>query len=102
MLSPAPKVRKKIALLPPSKLENPAKGVVPPPAAVRQVISTGVPAAGAASAATWWDWVAAHPWEATAIAAGGVLVLGGGVYLVNRWHRLQQEAPTPALAPVAA
>lgn len=78
----------------------PAKGVVPPPKAIKAIVTKGVPAGGAAGGLGFWDWVAAHPWETAGIAILGAGAVGGAVYAVNRWHQAQQEAPTPGLIPV--
>jgi lysozyme family protein len=80
----------------------PAKGIIPPPKAVKGLITKGVPAGGAAGGLGFWDWVAAHPYEAAGIAVVGAGAIGGAVYALNRWHQAQQEAPTPGLIPVAA
>ena len=80
----------------------PAKGVVPPPRAVKAVITKGVPAGGAAGGLGFWDWVAAHPYETAGIAVLGTVAIGGAVYALNRWHQARQEAPTPGLIPVPA
>ena len=78
----------------------PGKGAVPAPAGVKNVIKAGTPAGGGVGAVTWRDWVAAHPWETGAIAVGSLIVIGGAIYAVNRWHQNKQEAPTPGLVPV--
>ena len=76
-----------MALPSPTKLELPAKGVVPPPKVVKDVITKGVPVGGAAGGLGYWDWVAAHPWETAGIALVGTGVVGGAVYALNRWHQ---------------
>ena len=102
IVEPAPRAKREVALPPPTKLELPAKGVVPPPKAVKDVITKGVPAGGAAGGLGFWDWVAAHPWETAGIALVGTGAIGGAVYALNRWHQARHEAPTPGLVPVAA
>ena len=79
-----------------------AKGVVPPPKAMKAVIAKGAPAGGAAGGLGFWDWVAAHPYETAGIVVVGAVAIGGAVYALNRWHRAAQEAPTPGLIQVAA
>ena len=91
-----------MALPPPTKLELPAKCVVPPPKAVKEVITKDVSAGAAASGLGCWDWVVAHPWETAGIALVGTGAIGGAVYALNRWHQARHEAPTPGLIPVAA
>jgi hypothetical protein len=103
IVAPAPRARRDVVLPPPTRLELPGKGAVPAPTGTKKVIQTGVPAGGAGLGATLWDWIAANPYEAAAIGLiGGGVIIGGGVYLMNRWHRSRQEAPTPALVPVFA
>ena len=80
----------------------PAKGIVPPPKAIKDMITKGVPAGGAAGGLGFWDWVSAHPYETAGIAILGAGAIGGSIYALNRWHQAQQEAPTPGLVPVAA
>lgn len=80
----------------------PAKGVVPPPKAIKGVITKGTPAGAAAGGLRFWDWVAAHPYETAGIAILGTGAIGGAVYALNRWHQARQEAPTPGLIPVTA
>ena len=102
IVEPAPRAKRDVALPPPTKLELPGKGVVPPPKAVKDVITKGVPAGGAAGGLGFWDWVVAHPWETAGIALVGTGAIGGAVYALNRWHQARHEAPTPGLVPVAA
>jgi len=109
IVEPAPKTRRSLALPPPTPLVPgldpgmPGKGVVPAPTGTKKIIQTGVPAGGAGFGATFWDWVAAHPVEAAGVAiVAGAVVIGGSIYLVDRWHKWKQEAPTPDLVPVAA
>jgi lysozyme family protein len=82
------------------EVQQTGKGVVPPPTVVKAVIAKGAPVGGAATGVTWHEWVAVHPWETGAIAIGSVIVIGGALYAVNRWHQSKQEAPTPGLVPV--
>ncbi len=102
ILEPASKAKRELVLPPPTKLELPAKGIVPPPKVAKEVITKGVPAGGAAGGLGFWDWIAAHPWETTGIALVGAGAIGGAVYALNRWHQARHEAPTPGLVPVAA
>lgn len=102
VVEPAPKARREVVLPPPTKLELPAKGVVSPPKATKEIITKGMPAGGVAGGVGFWDWVAAHPWETAGIALAGAGAIGGAVYVVNRWHQARHEAPTPGLVPVAA
>lgn len=79
----------------------PAKGIVPPPAVAKKVIVQGGGAGGAAAGVGLWGWIEAHPIEASVIALGGAVVIGGAVYALARWHQARQEAPTPGLIPVS-
>ena len=80
----------------------PAKGVVPPPKALKDTIIKGAPVGGAAGGVGFWDWVAAHPNETASIILIGASAIGGAIYALNRWHQARQEAPTPGLIPIAA
>jgi lysozyme family protein len=80
----------------------PAKGIVPPPKILKDAITKGVPAGGAAGGLGFWEWVVANPYETAAIALIGAGAVGGAVYALNRWHQARQEAPTPGLIQVAA
>ncbi len=102
IVEPAPKAKRDLALPPPTRLELPAKGIIPPPKAVKEVVTKGMPAGGAAGGLGFWDWVVVHPWETAGIALVGAGVIGGAVYALNRWHQARHEAPTPGLVPVAA
>jgi lysozyme family protein len=79
----------------------PGKGIVPVPNIATHAVTKGVPAGGVAGALACWDWVAAHPFEAGALAIVGAGAIGGAAYALNRWHRARQEAPTPGLVPVS-
>ncbi len=78
----------------------PAKGIIPPPRAVKQIITKGVPAGGSVAGLGFLDWVVAHPIETAGIAILGTGTMSGAIYALNRWHRAQQEAPTPDLIPL--
>ncbi len=73
----------------------PGKGVVPAPAAAKKVIVGAGTAAPVAAGGGFWDWIAAHPFETAALGCGVVLVVGGSVYALNRWHQARQEAAIP-------
>jgi hypothetical protein len=79
----------------------PGKGVVPAPAVAKKVIVGTGTAAPVATGSGFADWIAAHPWETAALGCGGVLIVGGSVYALNRWHQHRQEAaiPEPTLVP---
>ena len=79
----------------------PAKGAVPQPKALRDALTKGVPAGGAASGLGFWEWVVAHPAEAGAIALFTAVMVTAGAHALSRWHAARQEAPTPNLIPVA-
>src|SRR5262245_66278846 len=79
IVDPAPKAKRDVALPPPTKLEVPAKGVIPPPKAVKEIITKGIPAGSAAGGVGFWDWVAAHPWETAGIALAGAGAGGGAL-----------------------
>ncbi|MBX6329375.1 MAG: glycoside hydrolase family 108 protein [Pseudolabrys sp.] len=69
------------------------KGVAPAPAVAKRAV-VGAGAVGlAATGGAFWDWVAAHPWEAAAIACVAVMAVGGFLALIGRWRR--QEAAIP-------
>lgn len=80
----------------------PGKGVVPAPAAAKKVIVGSGTAAPVAAGGTSWAWIAAHPFEAAAIGGGVVLIVGGSVYALNRWHQRRQEAAIPETPVVPA
>jgi hypothetical protein len=84
-----------VAIPPPTTIELPAKGVVPPPTALKGVIVNGVPAGAAAGGLGFSDWVVAHPWKTAGIAMVAVGAISGAVYALNRWHQARHEAPTP-------
>jgi lysozyme family protein len=73
----------------------PGKGAVPAPAAAKKMIVGTGTAAPVAAGGGFWDWIAAHPWETAAIGCGLVLIVGGLVYALNRWHQRRQEAAIP-------
>jgi uncharacterized protein (TIGR02594 family) len=100
VVTPAPKAHKNVVLPPPTKLELPGKGVVPPPSPAGPVVAGG--GGAVVAGATWYDWLAAHPLETGLFAAGGVMIVGGVIYLIRQHARSKQEAPTPGLIPVAA
>lgn len=80
----------------------PGKGVVPAPAAAKKVIVGTGTAAPVAAGGGFWDWIAAHPFETAALSCGVVLVVGGSVYALNRWHQARQEAAIPGTPLVPA
>jgi hypothetical protein len=102
IVTPAPKARRDLVLPPPPQLELPAKGVVPPPKADKDIVTKGAPAGAAAGGIGFWDWIAAHPLETAGLVLVGASAVGGAVYALNRWHQARHEAPTPNLVPVAA
>jgi hypothetical protein len=53
---------------------------------------TAVPVAAGGG---FWDWIAVHPVETAALGCGVIVIAGGSVYALNRWHRCRQEAATP-------
>jgi lysozyme family protein len=73
----------------------PGKGVVPAPVAAKKVIVGGGTAAPVAAGGSFADWVFAHPWETAALGCGVVLIVGGSIYALNRWHQRRQEAAIP-------
>ena len=73
----------------------PGKGAVPAPVGTKKVIVGTGTAGPLAAGSSFWDWVAAHPWETTAIGSGVAIAVGGSVYALNRWHQHHQEASTP-------
>lgn len=99
IVTPAPKAHKDVVLPPPS-VWTPGKGIVPVPKLGEKVI-VGTGGGGTAAAVTWWDWVAAHPFETTMLAAGGAMIVGAGVYAVRSHYKAKQDAPMPGLVPVA-
>ena len=76
----------------PSDAPVPGKGVVPTPAGISKVIVGTGTAGPVAAGGSFWDWVAAHPWETAAIGCGIGVAVGGSVYALNRWHQQRQEA----------
>jgi lysozyme family protein len=71
------------------------KGAVPAPAVVKKVIVGTGTAGPVAVGRSYWDWIAAHPWETGAIACGVGLGVAGTVYVLGCWHRRVQEAAIP-------
>jgi hypothetical protein len=55
------------------------------------IVGTGT-AAPVAAGGRFWDWIAA---QTAALGCGAVLIVGGSVYALNRWHRRRQEAAIP-------
>jgi lysozyme family protein len=96
---PVERTRMQPLITPAESDTDAAKGMVPAPAALKKLIVAGGGGAGG-SPLTYWDWAMAHPYETGAIVLAGVVIVGGGLYALNRWHQLQQEAPTPGLVPV--
>lgn len=76
------------------------KGEVPAPDGLKKIIAGSPPAVGAASGATWWDWVVAHPAMSAAIVVIGIIAIGAAIAALNNWHGKRQDAPTPGLIPV--
>ena len=77
----------------------PAKGVVPPPKAMKNIITKGIPAGGAAGGLGFWDWVGSHLYETAGIVLIGAGAIGGAVYALNRSGGRRRRAP--GLIPVA-
>lgn len=71
------------------------KGTIAPPDKLKKVIVAGGSGSGGGVGATFWQWVQTHPVEAGALALGGVVIVGGAVYAVNKWHKHRTEAPAP-------
>jgi hypothetical protein len=65
------------------------------------IVGTGT-AAPVAAGSSFADWVVAHPWETATLGCGVVLIVGGSVYALNRWHRRGQEAAIPETPVVPA
>jgi lysozyme family protein len=80
----------------------PGKGVVPAPAAAKKVIVGTGAAAPVAAGGSFMDWLIAHPWETAALGCGVVLIVGGSVYALSRWHQRRQEAAIPETPVVPA
>jgi uncharacterized protein (TIGR02594 family) len=98
VVTPAPKAQRTVVLPPPS-VWVPGKGQVPTPKPGGPIVAGG--GAGAAGAITWHEWLLAHPWELALFAAGGIMIVGGVIYLIRQHAKTQQDAPTPGLVPVA-
>src|SRR5689334_5191617 len=79
----------------------PGKGVVPVPTSAKKVI-VGTGTAAPVAAGGFANWVIAHPWETAALGCGVVLIVGGSVYALNRWHQRRQEAAIPETPVVPA
>jgi lysozyme family protein len=73
----------------------PGKGTVPAPTAAKNVIVGTGAAAPVAAGGGFWDWIAAHPWETAAIGCGVIVIVGGSIYALHRWHQRRQEAAIP-------
>lgn len=84
----------------PAPIPSPqAKGVHPAPTGTGKVIVGGATGGAGAAAATWTDWIAAHPWQ-TGLGVGvGLLGIGGALYALNQWHQARQEASPPGWKP---
>ena len=79
----------------PAEAPAPGKGAVPAPTGGTKVI-VGTGAAGpVAAGGSFWDWVSAHPWETAAIGCGVIVIVGGSIYALHRWHQHRQEAAIP-------
>ena len=77
------------------------KGMVSLPPALKAVSRHGGKVAGAGAVGTGvgtWDWISLHPAEASALAVGAALIIGGGIYAVGRFHQMKQEAPIPGFS----
>jgi hypothetical protein len=91
IVEPAPRAKRDVALPSPTRLELPAKGVVPPPKVVKDCHHQGVPAGGARGRP--WIWGTGSPPTLgtgspptlAGIALVGTGVVGGAVYALNRW-----------------
>jgi lysozyme family protein len=79
----------------PSDAPVPGKGAVPAPANMKKVIVGTGTAGPVAAGGSFLDWIAAHPYETTAISCGIGIAVGGSIYALNRWHQHRQEAPIP-------
>lgn len=71
------------------------KGSVPAPAGTKKVIVGTGTAGPVAAGGSFWDWVAANPWETAAIGCGAAVIVAGSIYALNRWHQSRQEAAIP-------
>jgi lysozyme family protein len=79
----------------PAEAPAPGKGAVPAPTAAKNVIVGTGTAGPVAAGGSFWDWVAAHPWETAVVGCGVVVIVGGSIYALNRWHQHRQEAAIP-------
>lgn len=103
------KVKAKAAAAPPTPpIANVyGKGVVPLPTVAKAAvahkdkIAAASTVGGGGFAVESWAWIHAHPIEACALAAGGVLIIGGAGYAIESAHRRAQEAPVVGITPVA-
>src|SRR4051812_50188482 len=95
IVTPAPKARRDLVLPPPTQLELPAKGVVPPPKAAKEIITKGVPAGGAVGGLGFWGWIAAHPFETAGPGLGRARAGGGGGGGVNPPAPARPEGAAP-------
>jgi lysozyme family protein len=86
----------------PAQAPVPGKGALPVPAAAKKVIVGTGTATPVAAGSGFSYWIAAHPFETAAIGCGLVLVVGGSVYALNRWHQGRQEAAIPETPVVPA
>lgn len=76
------------------------KGAVPPPIAAKTAASAGASTATAVAGASLWDWVTAHPVEASLIGAAIAAAVIAVFVLIDRRHAAEQDAPTPGFMPV--
>jgi lysozyme family protein len=79
----------------PSDAPIPGKGAVLAPAGTKKVIVGTGTAGPIAAGGSFWDWVAAHPWETVAIGCGVGVAVGGSIYALNLWHQRRQEGAIP-------
>lgn len=96
--APVPSMLPPVA--PPADQVPQGKGVVPKPD-TKKVIAGGGTIGGSGASVTWWDWIAAHPYESALIAAlalSAVVIVAE--YIAHRWQQSKQDAPTPGLIPV--
>lgn len=81
-----------------------AKGKVPEPKVVKNVVKGVGPATVAEEAtrsgASWFDWIMAHQVLSVACVVAAVLVVWYVVHRINAWHAHVSEAPMPGTVPV--